>query len=77
MVEDMFILYSIVWSGVPNIEKRFSEWIRWRVYYSFIEVNSSTYLFLFDYKLEKEILLEDTRFSMNNFGNKLSISLNE
>lgn len=46
-------------------------------YYSFIEVNSSTYLFPFDYKLEKEILLEDTRFSMNNFGNELSISLNE
>ena len=23
MVEDMFILYSIIWSGVPNIEKRF------------------------------------------------------
>lgn len=46
-------------------------------YYSFIEANSSTYLFPFDYKLEKEILLEDTRFSMNNFGNELSISLGE
>lgn len=28
MVEDMFILYSIIWSGVPNIEKGFTEWIR-------------------------------------------------
>ncbi len=28
MVEDMYILCSIIWSGVRNIEKGFTEWIR-------------------------------------------------
>lgn len=46
-------------------------------YYSLIEVNSSTYLFPFIYKLEKETVLEDSRFAMSNFGGELSISLNE
>lgn len=46
-------------------------------YYSFIEVNNSTYLFPFSYKLEKEIVMEDNRFSMNNFGGELSIFLTE
>lgn len=46
-------------------------------YYSFVDANNSTYLFPFDYKLDKETLLEDTRFSMNNFGGELTISLNE
>lgn len=46
-------------------------------YYSLIEVNSSTYLFPFIYKLEKETVLEDSRFVMSNFGGELSISLNE
>jgi hypothetical protein len=42
-----------------------------------LEVNNSTYLFPFVYKLEKETILEDSRFSMNNFGGELSISLRE
>jgi hypothetical protein len=46
-------------------------------YYSLLEVNNSTYLFPFVYKLEKETILEDSRFSMNNFGGELSISLRE
>lgn len=46
-------------------------------YYSLIEVNSSTYFFPFIYKLEREIVLEDSRFAMSNFGGELSISLNE
>ena len=46
-------------------------------YYPFIEVNNSTYLFPFSYKLEKETVLEDSRFSMNNFGGELSIFLTE
>lgn len=46
-------------------------------YYTFTEINSSTYLFPFEYKLEKETLFEDSRFAMNNFGGELSISLND
>jgi hypothetical protein len=46
-------------------------------YYSLLEVNNSTYLFPFVYKLEKETILEDSRFSMNNFGGELSISLHD
>ena len=48
-----------------------------RGYYTFTEINSSTYLFPFEYKIEKEILFEDGRFTMNNFGGELSISLND
>ena len=48
-----------------------------RGYYTFAEINSSTYLFPFEYKMEKEALLEDDRFSINNFGGELSISLND
>lgn len=46
-------------------------------YYSLIEVNNSTYLFPFIYQLEKETILEDARFAISNFGDKLSISLND
>lgn len=46
-------------------------------YYTFTDINSSTYLFPFDYKIEKGILFEDNRFTMNNFGGELSISLND
>ena len=46
-------------------------------YYTFTDINSSTYLFPFDYKIEKEALFEDGRFAMNNFGGELSISLND
>lgn len=46
-------------------------------YYTFTEINSSTYLFPFEYKMEKEALFEDDKFAMNNFGGELSISLND
>lgn len=46
-------------------------------YYAITDINSSTYLFPFEYKIEKKILLEDKRFTMNNFGGDLSISLRE
>ena len=46
-------------------------------YYTFTDINSSTCLFPFDYKMEKEMLFEDSRFTMNNFGGELSISLND
>lgn len=44
-------------------------------YYSFQEINSSTYLFPFEYRVSKESLLQDERFVMNNFGGELSIAL--
>lgn len=46
-------------------------------YYAFTDINSSTYLFPFEYRMEKETLFEDGRFAMNNFGGELSISLND
>ena len=46
-------------------------------YYAFTDINSSTYLFPFKYRMEKETLFEDGRFAMNNFGGELSISLND
>lgn len=46
-------------------------------YYTLTDINSSTYLFPFEYKLEKASLMEDSRFTMNNFGGELSISLND
>lgn len=45
-------------------------------YYSFQELNASTYLFPFDYRVTKETLLQDDRFVMTNFGGELSIALN-
>lgn len=44
-------------------------------YYTFTGIDSSKYLFPFEYKMEKETLLEDGRFAMNHFGGELSISL--
>lgn len=46
-------------------------------YYTFTDINSSTYLFPFEYKMEKEVLLEDGRFSVNHFGGEFSISLSD
>lgn len=46
-------------------------------YYTFTDINFSTYLYPFEYRMEKEILLEDSRFAINNFGGALSISLND
>lgn len=46
-------------------------------YYTFSDINSSMYLFPFEYKIEKETILEDNRFTINNFGGEVSISLAE
>lgn len=46
-------------------------------YYTFADINSSAYLFPFEYIMEKETLFEDDRFAMNNFGGELTISLND
>lgn len=46
-------------------------------YYVLSELRSLQYLFPFEYKIEKEHLLNDNRFTLNNFGGELSISLND
>lgn len=46
-------------------------------YYTFNDISSSKHFFPFDYKLEKQILFEDDRFALNNFGGHLTISLND
>ena len=44
-------------------------------YYSFQEINSSDYLFPFEYRVRKEILLQDDRFIISNLGGELSVAL--
>lgn len=44
-------------------------------YYSFTELGTSVYMFPYDYKLEKETIMMDERFVINNFGGELSIAL--
>lgn len=46
-------------------------------YYSFMDLKALTYFFPFEYQMEKETLLEDDRFVMNNFGGELSIALKD
>ena len=58
-------------------QKLFDEWGERTTLFHSTDINSSTYLFPFDYKMEKEALFEDGRFAMNNFGGELSISLND
>jgi len=48
-----------------------------RGYYSFEEMESSVYLFPFTYKVEKEAILTDNRFSLNTFGGNRTVSLAE
>ena len=45
-------------------------------YYSFADLSNAVYFYPFDYQIEKELLLRDGRFSMNNFGGELSVSVN-
>ena len=44
-------------------------------YHSFAELRNSEYMFPFNYKLEKEHILNDRRFVVNNFGGEPSIGL--
>lgn len=46
-------------------------------YHTFYEINSSNYFFPFEYKMEKEMLFNDGKFKVNNFGGELSICLKE
>ena len=45
-------------------------------YYPFAELGGTVYFYPFEYQVEKEILLTYNRFSMNNFGGELSVSVN-
>lgn len=44
-------------------------------YYTIQELNSSNYLFPFEYQMAKETILQDDRFVINNFGGELAVSL--
>ncbi len=44
-------------------------------YYSLMELENSVYLFTFKYKISKEALLMDERFTTGTFGGELAISL--
>lgn len=44
-------------------------------YYSLVNLEESLYLFPFDYKVSKEALLMEERFTTGTFGGELSISL--
>lgn len=44
-------------------------------YYTIQELNSSNYLFPFEYQMAKETILQDDHFVINNFGGELTVSL--
>ncbi len=44
-------------------------------YYSLMDLENSVYLFPFEYKVSKEAILMDERFTTGTFGGELSISL--
>lgn len=46
-------------------------------YYPFVNLGEFDILFPFKYQVTKEQLMECEKFSMNNFGGELSITLND
>ena len=44
-------------------------------YYSLLDLENSVYLFPFEYKVSKETILMDKRFTTGTFGGELSVSL--
>ena len=44
-------------------------------YYSLVNLENSLYLFPFEYKVSKEGIMEDDRFTTGTFGGELSVSL--
>ena len=44
-------------------------------YYSLVNLENSLYLFPFEYKVSKEGIMEDNRFTAGTFGGELSVSL--
>lgn len=45
-------------------------------YYSFADLSNAIFFYPFEYQIEKELILGDSRFSTNNFGGELSVSVN-
>lgn len=45
-------------------------------YYSFADLSNAVFFYPFEYQIEKELILGDSRFSTNNFGGELSVSVN-
>lgn len=46
-------------------------------YYSLSEINASAYLFPFEYKVDKELILENENFITNNFGGEFVVMLKD
>lgn len=46
-------------------------------YFSFLNLDNSLYLFPFKYKVSKEAIMEDDRFTVGTFGGEVSVSLKE
>ena len=46
-------------------------------YYSLVELGNSADMFPFKFKISKESIMLDKRFSMNTFGGELSVAHNE
>lgn len=46
-------------------------------YYSILNLENSLYLFPFEYKVSKEGIMEDDRFTVGTFGGEISFSLKE
>lgn len=46
-------------------------------YFSSLNLANSLYLFPFKYKVSKEAIMEDDRFTVGTFGGEISVSLKE
>lgn len=65
-VNNKEVILLLVWTSmmIDNCE-----------YYSFFELNNFMYIFPFNYSIEKEQIVVDERFIINNFGGELTITL--
>ena len=65
-VNNKEVILLLVWTSmlIDNCE-----------YYSFFELNNFMYIFPFNYSIEKEQIVGDERFIINNFGGELTIAL--
>lgn len=65
-VNNKEVILLLVWTSmlIDNCE-----------YYSFFELNNFMYIFPFNYSIEKEQIVVDERFIINNFGGELTIAL--
>lgn len=65
-VTNKYIVFLLVWTSMLIDDCG---------YYSFFELNNFMYLFPFNYSVEKEQIIVDERFIINNFGGELTITL--